>query len=55
MIYIYFYESNFQNKSIHIIFTFSNSITLEFFMVYIPRFDLNIVLNDFLYEYGGIN
>ena len=37
VIYVYFYESIFQDKSIHIIFTFSNSTTWELFMIYIPK------------------
>jgi hypothetical protein len=37
MIYVYFYESIFQDKYIYIIFTFSNSTTLELFMIYIPK------------------
>ena len=37
MIYVYFYESIFQDKSIHIIFTFSNLTTWELFMIYIPK------------------
>jgi hypothetical protein len=53
VIYVYSYESIFQDKSIHISFTFSISTTWELFMIYIPKVDLNIVLNDFLYEYGG--
>jgi hypothetical protein len=37
VICVYFYESIFQDKSIHIIFTFSNSTTWELFMIYIPK------------------
>ncbi len=37
MIYVYFYESIFQDKSIYIIFIFSNSTTWELFMIYIPK------------------
>ena len=35
MIYVYFYESIFDDKSNHIIFLFSNSIIWEVFMIYI--------------------
>jgi hypothetical protein len=37
VIYVYFYESNFQDKSIYMIFTFSNSTTSKLFMIYIPN------------------
>ena len=37
MVYVYFYESIFQDKSIHIIFIFSNSTTWELFMIYILK------------------
>jgi len=37
VIYVYFYKSIFQDKSIHIIFIFSNSITWELFMIYILK------------------
>ena len=37
VIYVYFYESIFQDKSIYIIFTFSNSTTWELFMIYILK------------------
>ena len=40
MVYVYFYKSIFQNKSIHIIFTFSNSTTWELFMIYIFKIGL---------------
>ncbi len=59
VIYIYFYESIFQDKSIHIIFTFSNSITRELFMIYIfkvwlkhchKRFFLRVRREDMIYD-----
>jgi hypothetical protein len=34
MLYLYFYENIFQDNSIHMIFTFSNSITKKLFMIY---------------------
>jgi hypothetical protein len=34
---VYFYESNFQDKSIGMIFTFPNSKTLLLFMIYVPN------------------
>ena len=37
VIYVYFHKSIFQDKSIHIIFTFSNSTTWELFMIYILK------------------
>jgi hypothetical protein len=37
VIYVYSRESNFQDKSIYMIFTFSNSTTLKLFMIYIPN------------------
>jgi hypothetical protein len=37
VIYVYFYESIFQDKSIHTIFTFLNSTIWELFMIYIPK------------------
>ena len=37
MIYVYFHKSIFQDKSIHIIFIFSNSTTWELFMIYILK------------------
>jgi hypothetical protein len=37
VIYVYFYESNFQDKSIYMIFTFSNSTAYKLFMIYIPN------------------
>jgi hypothetical protein len=40
VIYVYFYESIFQDKSIHIFFTFSNSTTWELFMIYISKVGL---------------
>jgi len=35
MIYVYFYKNTFQDKSIYIVFIFSNSTTLKLFMIYI--------------------
>ena len=35
--YVYFYENIFQDKSIHIIFTFANSTILKLLMIYIPN------------------
>ena len=35
--YVYFYESIFQDKSIHIIFTFAKSTILKLLMIYIPN------------------
>ena len=35
MIYLYFYESIFQDKSIHIVFVFWNSTTRKLFIIYI--------------------
>jgi hypothetical protein len=37
VIYVYFDESTFQDKSIHMVFTFSNSTILKLFMIYIPN------------------
>jgi len=37
VIYVYFYENIFQDKSIHIIFIFSNSTIWELFMIYISK------------------
>ena len=37
VIYVYFYENIFQDKSINIIFIFSNLTTWELFMIYIPK------------------
>ena len=37
VIYVYFHKSIFQDKSIHIIFIFSNSITWELFIIYILK------------------
>ena len=37
VIYVYFHKSIFQDKSIHIIFTFSNSTTWELFVIYILK------------------
>jgi hypothetical protein len=36
VIYVYPYESNFQDKYIYMIFTFSNLMTQRLFMIYIP-------------------
>jgi hypothetical protein len=33
--YVYFYETIFQDKSIHIVFTFANSTTYKLLMIYI--------------------
>ena len=35
--YVYFYENIFQDKSIHIIFTFANSTILKLLMIYISN------------------
>jgi hypothetical protein len=47
VIYVYPNESNFQDKYIYMIFTFSNSTTQKLFIIYIPMFDSNLVQNDF--------
>jgi hypothetical protein len=37
MVYLYLYESISQDKSINMIFTFSNSVTYKLFMIYNPN------------------
>ena len=51
--YVYFYENIFQDKSIHIIFTFANSTILKLLMIYIPNVWPKPCPNDFFYQYGG--
>jgi len=42
----------FQDKSIHMVFTFLNSTIYKLFMVYIPMFNSNLIINDFFYQPG---
>jgi len=54
MIYVYFYENIFQDKSIHIVFIFPNSNNLKVIYDFIFLiFNPNLVQNDFHCGYGG--
>ena len=52
VIYVYFYESNFVDKFIHIIFIFSNSTT-DLFIIYIPEVWLKPCPKRQVFQYGG--
>ena len=53
MIYLYFYESIFQDKSTHMIFVFwTQQFKVIYDLIILPLFDPNLIQNDFLFEYG---
>jgi hypothetical protein len=51
VMYVYFYESIFQDKSIHLVFTFANSTILWFIF---SMFDPNLVLNVSFFIIEGV-
>ena len=51
VIYLYFYEGIFQDKSIHMVFIFWNSKSYSWFIF--PIFGPNLIQNNIPFEYGG--